>query len=229
MADHDVLAFVRANLPAPPCRVLEVGAGEGELAAALAAAGYVVTAIDPDPRGGDVHGVALADVTAEPGTFAAAAAIRSLHHVHPLTPSLERLAEVVQQGAPLVIDEMDVLAFDHRAADWWLRTGPTRLTSAAAPTTIALAPQVRATRWWRPEGRRSWRESRPSPPRRGSAEISLSPATSSCVTRAPAGHGGGSSLIASRTWPCGGGVQLATTRGMPSSSTATSRSVTASG
>jgi len=120
MADHDVLAFVGANLPAPPCRVLEVGAGEGELAAALAAAGYVVTAIDPEPRGGDVHGVALADVTAEPGTFEAAVAIRSLHHVHPLDQSLERLAEVLQPGAPLVIDEMDVLAFDRRAADWWL-------------------------------------------------------------------------------------------------------------
>src|SRR6476661_3148976 len=121
MADRDVLAFVRANLPPPACRVLEVGAGEGELAAALATAGYVVTAIDPEPRGGDVHGVALAELEAEAGTFEAAVAIRSLHHVHPLTPSLERLAEVLRPGAPLVIDEMDVVAFDHRAADWWLR------------------------------------------------------------------------------------------------------------
>jgi SAM-dependent methyltransferase len=121
MADSDVLAFVRANLPSPPCRVLEVGAGEGELAAALTAAGYVVTAIDPEPRGGHVHGVALADLDAEPGTFQAAVAIRSLHHVHPLALSLERLADALQPGAPLVIDEMDVVAFDRRAADWWLR------------------------------------------------------------------------------------------------------------
>ena len=121
MADSDVLAFVRANLPPPACRVLEVGAGEGELAAALATAGYVVTAIDPEPRGGDVHSVALAELEAEPGTFEAAVAIRSLHHVHPLDQSLERLAEVLQPGAPLVIDEMDVVAFDRRAADWWLR------------------------------------------------------------------------------------------------------------
>src|SRR6476661_8207952 len=130
MADRDVLAFVRANLPPPACRVLEVGAGEGELAAALAAAGYVVTAIDPEPRGGDVHGVALADLEAEPGTFEAAVAIRSLHHVHPLAQSLERLADVLQPGAPLVIDEMDVVAFNRRAADWWLRQqavrGPVR-------------------------------------------------------------------------------------------------------
>jgi SAM-dependent methyltransferase len=121
MVDRDVLAFVRANLPPPPGRVLEVGAGEGELAAALEEAGYVVTAIDPEPRGGHVHGVALADLTAEPGTFQAAVAIRSLHHVHPLAQSLERLADVLQPGAPLVIDEMDGVAFDRRAADWWLR------------------------------------------------------------------------------------------------------------
>jgi SAM-dependent methyltransferase len=121
MADSDVLSYVRANLPPPPCRVLEVGAGEGELAAALAAEGYVVTAIDPEPRGGHVHGVALIDVRAEPEAFEAAVAIRSLHHVHPLAQSLERLADVLQPGASLVIDEMDVVAFDHRAADWWLR------------------------------------------------------------------------------------------------------------
>ena len=121
MADRDVLAFVRANLPPPACRVLEVGAGEGELAAALAEAGYAVTAIDPEPRGDHVQGIALADLKPGPETFTAAVAIRSLHHVHPLAQSLERLADVLRPGAALVIDEMDVVAFDRRAADWWLR------------------------------------------------------------------------------------------------------------
>ena len=121
MLDPGVAAFVCRALPYGRAKVLEVGAGEGELAAALAAAGYVVTAIDPEPRGGDVHGVALADLRAEPGTFEAAVAIRSLHHVHPLAQSLERLADVLRPGGALVIDEMDVVAFDRRAADWWLR------------------------------------------------------------------------------------------------------------
>jgi SAM-dependent methyltransferase len=120
MADVEVAAFVRANLPPPPCRVLEVGAGEGELAAALAVTGYAVTAIDPEPRGGNVNAVALADLDDADGLFAGAAAIRSLHHVHPLESSLQRLAEVLAPGAPLVVDEMDVAAFDHRAAEWWL-------------------------------------------------------------------------------------------------------------
>lgn len=120
MSDVEAAAFVRANLPAPSCRVLEVGAGEGELAATLAAAGYAVTAIDPDPRGDNVERVALADLDPAAATFAAAVAIRSLHHVHPLDASLQRLAETLEPGAPLVIDEMDVAAFDRRAADWWL-------------------------------------------------------------------------------------------------------------
>lgn len=120
MADVEAAAFVRANLPPPPCRVLEVGAGDGDLAAALAAAGYAVTAIDPEPRGDDVRAVALADLDVEEGPFAAAVAVTSLHHVHPLAPSLERLAEVLEPGAALVVDEMDVEAFDRRAAEWWL-------------------------------------------------------------------------------------------------------------
>jgi len=121
MGDVEVAAFVRANLPPPSCRVLEVGAGEGELATALAGAGYAVTAIDPDPRGDNVHAVALGDLDAAAGLFGGAAAIRSLHHVHPLESSLQRLAEALSPGAPLVVDEMDVAAFDRRAADWWLR------------------------------------------------------------------------------------------------------------
>ncbi len=42
-----MLAFVRASLPQPPARVLEVGAGKGELAAAPREGGYDVDAVDP--------------------------------------------------------------------------------------------------------------------------------------------------------------------------------------
>ena len=119
MPATDAVAYVRAALPPPPARVLEIGAGDGSLARALREAGYDVTAIDP--KGGDgVEQVALLDLDASPRTFDAAVAMVSLHHVVPLGHSLRRLSEVMRHGARLVVDEFDVDALDERASAWWL-------------------------------------------------------------------------------------------------------------
>jgi SAM-dependent methyltransferase len=118
MPATDVTAFVRATLPAPPARVLEVGAGDGELAAALAAAGYDVVAIDPGSEAEGVRPVPLHELDEPP--FDAAAAIVSLHHVEPLAESLARLAALVRPGGVLAIDEVDFARVDERAARWWL-------------------------------------------------------------------------------------------------------------
>jgi len=114
----DLVAFVRASIPDPPLRVVEVGAGRGELAAELRSAGYRVTAIDPaaEPDSG-VEPLALIDVR---GSFEAAVAVVSLHHVDPLEESCAHLATLLPAGAKLVIDELDVDRYDERAADWWL-------------------------------------------------------------------------------------------------------------
>ncbi len=118
--DPGLLAFVRASLPAPPARVLEIGAGDGELAQRIREAGYEVLAIDPDPRGPDVRQAALHELDEPAASFAAALAVTSLHHVDPLEASLARLAELLEPGGVLVVDEFDVAAFDERAAEWWL-------------------------------------------------------------------------------------------------------------
>ena len=118
MLAPDVLAFVRAALPPAPARVLEIGAGDGELAAALRAGGHDVTAIDPAAeQGSGVEPVALLDVR---GSFDAALAVVSLHHVEPLAESCARLAELLPPGGRLVIDELDVARLDERATAWWL-------------------------------------------------------------------------------------------------------------
>jgi SAM-dependent methyltransferase len=121
MVATDLLAFVRANLPAPPARVLEIGAGSGALARAIAEAGYDVLAIDPEPSGADVRPVALQELDEPSGSFHAALAVTSLHHVEPLEESLGRLADLLEPGGVLVVDEFDVAAFDEPAAEWWLR------------------------------------------------------------------------------------------------------------
>jgi SAM-dependent methyltransferase len=119
MPQPDVVAYVRAALPAPPARVLEVGAGDGTLAAALRDAGYDVVAIDP-AGSPPVLPVALQDYEAPPRSFDAAVAIVSLHHVTPLGRSLRHLAGLLRRGARLVVDEFDGWAYDEAAAQWWL-------------------------------------------------------------------------------------------------------------
>jgi SAM-dependent methyltransferase len=116
----EVEDWVRANLPPPPARLLEVGAGEGELARSLRTSGYEVTAIDPKSESPDVEPVALIDLPLPELPLDAAIAVVSLHHVDPLEASVERLASVLDPGAPLLVDEFDAAALDERAAAWWL-------------------------------------------------------------------------------------------------------------
>jgi SAM-dependent methyltransferase len=118
----EVHAYVRAALPPPPARVLEVGAGAGELAAALRAGGYDVVAIDPAGGPGIVQ-VHLHELAEPDGSFDAAVAVVSLHHVEPLPESVDRLAALLPPGARLVVDEFDVERYDETAARWWLGHG----------------------------------------------------------------------------------------------------------
>jgi SAM-dependent methyltransferase len=118
MLTRDLVAFVRASLPDRPARVLEVGAGRGELAVALDAAGYQVTAIDPAAeRCSHVQRRSLLEVT---GSFDAAVGVVALHHVDPLEESCAHLATLIPPGGVLVIDEIDVDRYDERALRWWL-------------------------------------------------------------------------------------------------------------
>jgi SAM-dependent methyltransferase len=118
--DEGVLAYVRAALPTPDARVLEVGAGDGWLTAALRDQGFEAVAIDPrdgEPSPGVVP-VALADLDAPDASFDAAVAVVALHHVEPLGESLARLATVVRRGGLVVVDEIDFARYDERADAW---------------------------------------------------------------------------------------------------------------
>jgi SAM-dependent methyltransferase len=117
---RDVSDFVLASLPPEPARVLEVGAGEGELARTLRARGYDVVAVDPNACTDDVLPIPIAELDEPPSSFDAAVAVVSLHHVVPLEGSCARLGELLRPDATLVVDEFDVELFDERAAGWWL-------------------------------------------------------------------------------------------------------------
>jgi SAM-dependent methyltransferase len=119
-------------LPEPPARLLEIGAGKGELAAHLARAGHDVVAIDPASEMPSVQAVPLEQLNEPHASFDAALAVVSLHHVNPLDHSCEHLAAVLKPGAPLVIDEFDLARFDVAAARWWLAQEPSHRHGASA-------------------------------------------------------------------------------------------------
>lgn len=118
--DAGLIEFVLGSLPPPPARVLEVGAGNGQLAETIRGRGYDVVAIDPASTEETVRPVALHELDEPDASFDCACAVMSMHHVAPLGESCQRLAELVRPGAPLVLDELDVERFDTRAARWWL-------------------------------------------------------------------------------------------------------------
>ncbi len=132
MLSRAVMTFVRAALPPAPARVLEVGAGTGELAGALTDAGYEVVAIDPAAQSPAVRAVSLHEVDEPYASFDAAVAVVSLHHVEPLGESCRRLGELVRPGGALVVDELDLERFDERAAQWVIdQRGPREGSSEA--------------------------------------------------------------------------------------------------
>lgn len=112
----ELTAWVRSQLPATPARVLEVGCGEGELARALAAAGYDILAIDPVAPEGEIFQRTTIEELRDPGPFAAVVASRSLHHVDDLDAVLEKVARL----APLlVLNEFAWDRLDGRTARWY--------------------------------------------------------------------------------------------------------------
>ena len=102
----ELTEFVLSQLPAAPVRVLEVGCGEGELARALADAGYHLAAIDPEAPDGPIFRRTTIEAFAEPGPFDAVVASRSLHHVEDLGGVLDKLVRLLR--GPLVLYDAEL-------------------------------------------------------------------------------------------------------------------------
>ena len=124
LAVMDTLRFVERALPPRPARVLDVGAGRGDVSAELSSLGFVVTAIDRSEeavlvarsRGVEtVHGDFFA-YDAEP--FDVVLFSRSLHHLSPLSRAIDKAHALLVPGGLLLAEDFDVAAMDAVTALW---------------------------------------------------------------------------------------------------------------
>jgi SAM-dependent methyltransferase len=110
---------VRAPLPAPPARVLEIGCGPlGGFVPMLLAAGYAATGIDPGaPEGAGFHRVGFEDYQlTRPAD--AIIACTSLHHVADLGHVADLAAAALMPAGVLVVVEWARERFDEATAEW---------------------------------------------------------------------------------------------------------------
>jgi len=112
------LELIQAHAP-KGSHLLEVGCGDGKLALALSEAGYVVTAIDPRaPEGAIFRRDRLEDFDNDQ-PFDAIVASLSLHHVADLGVAVDKLAELLEPGGLLLLDEFARERFVGETARWY--------------------------------------------------------------------------------------------------------------
>lgn len=120
----ETLGFLECHLLFPGARLLEVGCGQGALAAALAARGVQVRAIDSLPeavaearaRGVDAARADVLDYEDDP--FDIVLFSRSLHHIHSPSQATEKAYHLLKVGGFLLVEDFSPDRVDSRTAAW---------------------------------------------------------------------------------------------------------------
>ncbi|MCZ6815695.1 MAG: class I SAM-dependent methyltransferase [Planctomycetota bacterium] len=125
IATDFTLEFVRLHLPPGSVRILEVGCGDGAVAARLERSTAAVVAIDADEdsvraarkRGVDARRADWPEF--EDGVFDAVLFVRSLHHISPLNAAVRRAAEHLSPGGRVIVEDFAFDTCDRRTAQWF--------------------------------------------------------------------------------------------------------------
>ena len=117
--------FVKQFLP-PKChRILEVGCGTGELAAALSKDGYSVVAIDMNSDSIAAAQQLRVDARVarwpdfKDGRFDAILFTRSLHHIHPLDESIRHLTDSLSEAGRVIVEDFAYESVDEKTLRWF--------------------------------------------------------------------------------------------------------------
>jgi SAM-dependent methyltransferase len=105
---------------------LEIGCGNGEVAACLSAMGYVVLGIDGDSRavaqarrrGVDARCTVWPEFPGL-GSFDAVVFTRSLHHLTPLEPAVMRATQVLVPGGKVIVEDFAFSDLKQQTIDWF--------------------------------------------------------------------------------------------------------------
>lgn len=111
--------FVVSHLAEPGTRLLELGCGGGEIALALADAGYRVTAVDPEAPEGSIFRRSRLEDLPDDLEFHAVAASVSLHHVQDPAAALERIVGLLRPDGVLILEEFAKERLAGATARWY--------------------------------------------------------------------------------------------------------------
>jgi SAM-dependent methyltransferase len=127
LATQETLHFALQHLGETPLRILEVGCGDGRLAAALLREGHTLVALDTDEdmvaearaRGVDARHATWPDFEEQP--FGVVFFTRSLHHLHSLPEALERAHDLLEPEGLLLIEDFAFQETDRATVAWFHR------------------------------------------------------------------------------------------------------------
>ena len=111
--------------------MLEVGCGAGELALALARAGYSVTALDPEAPEGPIFRRVPLESFSDDHRFDAVVASVSLHHVESPSAAFDQIERLLRPGGLLIVEEFARERFRGATARWYYERR--RALAAAQP------------------------------------------------------------------------------------------------
>lgn len=125
IAITDTVSFVQ-SVAASGTALLDVGCGDGTVAAALQTAGYLVTAIDRNID--SVSKARSSRVNAQQADFLEYAnserfdvifLARSLHHMRPIERAVAKIVDLVKPDGLVILEEFGVELMDTKSAMWF--------------------------------------------------------------------------------------------------------------